>query len=73
MINFRFAIDGQLNLLKIFLQLTDHNITTHADELCYIFKCNAFQNIYPSLEPEDIERQTIDKMINFWTNFIKYG
>ncbi|XP_026743865.1 bile salt-activated lipase-like [Trichoplusia ni] len=61
---YQFTYGGLLNLAKIAFGFRKYPGATHGDELFYMFSMPAQLNV---------ERDMVEKMTTFWTNFAKYG
>lgn len=70
---YRFSVDAKLNVFKILFKLESVVGTSHGDELCYLFRCNAFNQLYENLADDSIEVRTIRTITKLWTNFAKFG
>lgn len=46
---------------------------SHADELCYLFKCQFLDKLYETLPRDSLEVRSIKLLTNLWANFAKYG
>ncbi|XP_026743716.1 juvenile hormone esterase-like [Trichoplusia ni] len=61
---YEFSYGGFLNFAKKMFGFRKYPGATHADELFYMFSMPAQLNV---------ERDMIEKMTSYWTNFAKYG
>ncbi|CAH0589988.1 unnamed protein product [Chrysodeixis includens] len=61
---YEFSYGGFLNFAKMMFGFRKYPGATHADELFYMFSLPAQLNV---------DREIIEKMTLFWTNFAKYG
>ncbi|KAG4071890.1 hypothetical protein HA402_006051 [Bradysia odoriphaga] len=72
---FRFSFDAGLNYVKVSNNFT-YEGASHADELCYMFHCHAFDKnkLYDShLEKKDVAYDLIMRMVKMVTNFARTG
>ncbi|XP_062535949.1 carboxylesterase 4A-like [Armigeres subalbatus] len=67
---YQFSYDGDLNLFKKLLAITDPG-ATHTDELPYFFEM-AYQ-MGADIPSNSHARTVSDRMIRMWTNFAKHG
>lgn len=77
---YRFSVDSKLNVYKRFLTLDKYlQGAAHGDDLCYVFRCGAFQKIYdeilqhPDDEESKISLKAIDNISKLLANFAKYN
>ncbi|XP_055547867.1 juvenile hormone esterase-like [Wyeomyia smithii] len=68
---YQFSFDGDLNLMKRLLLLTDFPGAAHADELAYIFSITNLP-VSPVL-PSNIALTVRARMVRMWTNFAITG
>lgn len=67
---YMFDFDGELNWFKLKTNISWPG-TSHADEEGYIFVTNATKNILPTVDAKT--KTVMELMLEYWTNFIKYG
>lgn len=67
---YEFRYDGELNLFKILLGMTDISKAAHFDELFYLFDAKLIGKEVSENSSAWIMRETMCKM---WSNFAKYG
>ncbi|XP_037044089.1 esterase B1-like [Bradysia coprophila] len=70
---YRFSVDATLNAFKILFKLESVFGTSHGDELCYLFRCHVFNEIYENIADDSVEMRTIRASTKLWTNFAKFG
>lgn len=66
---YQFSYDGDLNLFKKSLGITDPG-ATHTDEIPYLFELA--EQMGAQIPPESHAFTVSDRMVRMWTNFAKY-
>jgi len=69
---YRFSMDTKFNLFKNVLNVTLPG-TSHADELCYLFRCHLNPTLYDNVERDSVEFKTLKRITKLWVNFAKYS
>ncbi|XP_031635932.1 cholinesterase 2-like [Contarinia nasturtii] len=73
---FRFNVTGSMNVFKNSMVL-DAEGASHADEICYIFRCHIMNSVYKkklrSKSTSNIEYKTIKRLTKMITNFARTG
>ncbi|VVC91241.1 unnamed protein product [Leptidea sinapis] len=67
---YEFEFDGALNWAKLMYDIQKPGVS-HADELGYLFLTNITKNIIDSIDGRT--RKILNTMLEFTTNFVKYG
>ncbi|KAG4072767.1 hypothetical protein HA402_005244 [Bradysia odoriphaga] len=70
---YRFSVDATLNAFKILFKLESVFGASHGDELCYLFRCHVFDELYENIADDSVEMRTIRAVTKLWTNFAKFG
>ncbi|KAJ6641686.1 Thimet oligopeptidase [Pseudolycoriella hygida] len=70
---YRFSVDANLNAFKSMLNTKSLSGASHGDELCYLFRCRMFEEVYDNAADDSIEMNTIRTVTKLWTNFAKFG
>jgi len=68
---YRFDLDSKFNYYKILFGAQDQVGAAHADDLCYVFKCEYIEDRYNNVT--DDEYNLLKTMTKLYTNFAKYG
>ncbi|XP_074040164.1 juvenile hormone esterase [Leptinotarsa decemlineata] len=66
---YRMSVETNLNLMKRIFELYGLPGVSHADDLGYLFK----YSVSPDVEMGELETKAMQRFLNMWTNFAKYG
>ncbi|KAJ6641664.1 Esterase B1, partial [Pseudolycoriella hygida] len=70
---YRFSVEGRLNAFKAMFKTESMSGASHGDELCYLFRCRMFEEVYANITADSLEMKTIRAVTKLWTNFAKSG
>lgn len=70
---YRFGLVSQFNFYKILLNAQSQYGASHADDLCYVFKCNYTPWMYSNVTLESPQYKLLELMTGLYTDFAKVG
>lgn len=70
---YRFNLVSRFNFYKILLNAQDHYGAAHADDLCYVFKCNYAPWMYTNVTLQSPQYELLEQMTGLYTDFAKVG
>lgn len=70
---YNFGLISQFNYYKTFYNAEGEYGALHADDLCYVFKCNVVPTMYTNITVGSFNHGMIKTMTGLYSNFAKFG